>query len=142
MSNATEITARATAITTHEEWVAFMTDDANITEFAHEQARVVDVDRDDIFELEYLASEVQYYLRLEVMTDAELLTEYVANERAHRNIRAQDGWDYDVADYESHYRRQGDICALMEWRRLRRLYCSAMALTHNPFLSLLAARAA
>lgn len=141
-ANATEIAARAAAITSHDEWLAFMTDDENITEFAHEHIGVgtKEWDRDDYVDMQYLATEVQYYLQLEVKSDAELLTEYVENQREHRRIHLDgDDWGYDVEDHEVYYRRQGDICALMEWRRLRRTYMSAMALTHNPFAALLAA---
>jgi hypothetical protein len=141
---ATEITARAAAISSHEEWIAFMTDDENITEFAHEAIGMDRMDLDMSFYGDQLlvAGEVQYYLRLEIKTDAELLTEYVDNERAHREIRLMDGWDYDMEDYETHRRRQGDICALMEFRRIRKVYMQNLALTHNPFLALQATYAA
>ena len=141
-NTAAEITARAAAIASHDEWVAFMTADENITEFAHEVIGVSVMDRTDYYELEYLASEVQYYLRLEVKTDAELLTEYVDNQRRHQVVRDMDGWDYDVEDHEAHYRRQGDICALMEHRRIRKTYMRNLTLTHNPFLALQATYAA
>lgn len=141
MSNAAalQITARAASIASHDEWLAFMNDDENITAFAHDRIGVVELDREDYCDMEYLASEVQHLLRLEVMTDAELITEYVDNERAHANIREQDGMDYDHTDYYGHLNRQDEIGALLEWRRIQRQYCSAMALTHNPFLALLAA---
>jgi hypothetical protein len=135
-NTAAEITARAAAISSHDEWIAFMTADENITEFAHEAIGVNAMDLNDYYDQQLVAGEVQYYLRLEVKTDAELLTEYVENQRAHRSIREMDGWDYDVEDHEAYYRRQGDISALMEFRRIRKVYMQNLALTHNPFLAL------
>lgn len=132
--------ATATAITTHDEWVAFHNAPANISAFAREmvgERLLAGAAAGDWEDQVMVAYEVKDILRLEAMTDVELQTEHSHNRAAHLDNL---DWDeYDLNDRESYYYQQGLIEALLEHRRVQRQYTGHGPLTHTPFAVLAAA---
>lgn len=138
MTNTT-VPASASAITTHDEWVAFYTAPRNISAFAREMINaeiMAEAEAGDDLAQEIVAGDVKNIMRLEAMTDVELQIEHSHNEASHRNNL--DWSEYDHNDRESHYEQQGLIEALLEHRRVQRQYTGHGPLTHNPFAALAA----
>lgn len=129
-----------TAPTTHEEWIVVMND--SVSEFAAtmiNERKLAEAKAGDYLAREYVASEAQYFLRLEAKSDAELVEELAHNEAAHRQaIEEASSWEYDHEDREEHYYRQHVIETLLDHRAALARYTNQPALTYNPFAALAA----
>ena len=145
MSNAAalEITARAASIASHDEWVAFMSDERNITAFARQHVReehIAAAKSGDYMDMSRIAGDVQFLLRLEVLTDEELVARYNDNIAAHeREMQHEDWSEVDPWDYEAYYHDQWMIEELRAFRDLAIRYGAHVApLTQRPFAALAA----
>ncbi|QZE10393.1 hypothetical protein SEA_SCOOBYDOOBYDOO_42 [Mycobacterium phage ScoobyDoobyDoo] len=135
MSNATatQILAAATAIVDHDGYVAFWSNEANITAYVRTQ-----VDADDIaaaqtggyYAQARIASDVARYTRYEGMTDAQLHAELDELSRTEDWNEFEGKWEYGQSDYAWHL-----IDAIEDLLAYRR-YTSAEALTQRPFAAL------
>ena len=141
MTNTTEAT-----ITTHDEWVAYFSG-PGLSEFAREQiasgiygekalAQVSKDDSDGYYAREFVASEGQYYARLEAKSDAELVAELAENEAAYRAHSRYDDPEWEPDYDDEYYRRQDLIEALLAHRATRARYIGLAPLTHSPFAGL------
>lgn len=132
----------AASITTHDEWVAFHTADANISEFARtaiSAKTIAEGQSGDYHDAVHLAYQVKDILRLEAMTDAELAA-------AEADALAEDGWNEVEGKYEYYYVGAAQetlalIYALREFRadragEARWAAPAAGHLTHTPFAML------
>jgi len=132
-------TAPATPAT-HEEWIEVMNNSVSEFMLTIIPSRVIEAAATgDYLARLCLATEVQYFLRLEALTDDELRVELAETEAEHRRqIELDDPSEYDVNDHEDYYQRVWHIEELLAWREVQRMYTQPQPLTHQPFAALLA----
>lgn len=133
-TTAANVITAATAITSHDDYVAFWSAPANHTAFVGgllDPKVLAEASSGDYLAQEIISSDAALYTRLEALSEAELDAEIARLSQTSDWNEVEGKYEYGESDYAWHL--VGVIESLRDHRRAQREYTGHGPLTHTPF---------